>query len=341
MENIKFADKTFKMRNSIITIILILLLTLLFFVDLTMGSSQISLREFSNTFNNTNPICNILVNLRLTRAITAIVTGAALSVAGVLMQTLFFNPLAGPYVLGISSGASLGVAILTMAASFCGFSPYFLGNWSFVLFAITGASLVLLAVSIASAYVKNSVTLLIVGIMFGSMVSAIISLLQSISDPDSLKLFINWTMGNLDTVTWEQLKILTPCIITCLCLSIFLHKKLDSLLMGEEYASSLGVNIKMLRLKVIILTSVLSGISTAFTGPIGFIGLAVPHIAKGIYRTALHHSILPASMLCGSILLLACDIISHIPQSGYVLPINAICALIGAPFIVFIVLKKL
>jgi iron complex transport system permease protein len=176
--------------------------------------------------------------------------------------------------------------------------------------------------------------------MFGSITSALVGILQSLSDPDSVKLFINWTLGSLSTVSWTQLQAMIPLVLSGLLITLFLLKNLDALLLGENYARGVGVSIFRTRLLIILSTSILAGATTAFTGPVGFIGIAVPHIARGIFGTSKHAIILPASMLCGAGLLLLCDIISQLPDSGYVLPINAICAIFGAPVIIWIIIGK-
>jgi len=331
------------MKNILIFTLLAILCTAFFIGDLFWGSVDIPLSEIGKLLlgktTEETVYSGILFDLRVPKAVTALFTGMALSVSGLLMQTLFRNPLAGPYVLGISSGASLGVAAYVMFSS--AFALFFVlpSGWGYAISSIMGASIILILVLLTSFRVSDSVSLLIVGMMFGSITSAFISVLQSISDPNSVKLFITWTLGSLSTVSWTQLQVMIPLIVTGLLIAVLLQKKLDALLLGENYAKGLGVSIFQTRLWIIVATSLLAGATTAFTGPIGFIGIAVPHIARGVFQTSKHSIILPASMLCGAGLLLLCDIISQLPNSGYVLPINAICALFGAPIIIWIIMR--
>jgi iron complex transport system permease protein len=312
----------------------------LFLADLAGGSIQISFRDILLVFtgNETEGIhSEILLNFRLPKAITAIIAGASLSVAGLMMQTLFRNPLADPYILGVSSGASLGVALITMASAVL---PVMLVNsgWAMILSAVIGAALVLLLVVGVSFKVQNAVSLLIVGIMFGTIAGSIVSVLQNFSNPDAIKLFVMWTFGSLSAVTWNYMQVLLPVSVIGLSMAFFLQKRLDGLLLGENYARGLGISIMSTRFLVVIATGLLAGGITAFTGPIAFVGVAIPHIARGIFRTSTHKILLPATLLCGASLLLVCDIITQIP--AYTLPINTISSLFGAPIIIWIILKK-
>ena len=315
--------------------------TILFaLADLTFGSIRIPLSETINVFfgKSTNNIYSeILLNFRLPKAITAILAGAALSVAGLMMQTLFRNPLADPYILGVSSGASLGVAIVMMAAAALPVA-FISSGWGLVVAAIIGAALVLLLVVGVSYKVQNSVSLLIVGIMFGTIASSLVSVLQYFSNPDAIKLFIMWNMGSLSAVTWEYLQILLPVILAGLLLAFMLTKRLNGLLLGENYARGLGIPITQTRILIVTATGILAGSVTAFTGPIAFVGVAIPHIARGLFRSAKHQYLMPASIVLGASLILICDIISQIPT--HTLPINTISALFGAPVIIWIIMKR-
>ena len=329
-----------KSQKSILFIILTGLIILFFFFDLIFGSIRIPFSEIMDTFlgSKSNSInSEILLNYRLPKAITAILAGASLSVAGLMMQTLFRNPLADPYILGISSGASLGVAISMMSI---GLLPFAFGTNSVVIIlsAIVGASLVMLLVMGVSFKIQNTVSLLIVGIMFGTIAAAIVSVLQYFSNPDAIKLFVMWNLGSLGGVTWQQLYYLIPIVFIGLFLALFLQKRLDALLLGENYAGGLGISIIQTRILIVISTGLLAGAITAFSGPIAFVGIAVPHIARGIFRTSKHQILIPASILIGATLILACDIISQIPT--YALPINTITSLFGAPIIIWIILKR-
>ena len=312
----------------------------LFLLDLGTGSIPITFSEVVSIIagNGADPIhAEILLNFRFPKAISAILAGASLSVAGLLMQTLFRNPLADPYILGVSSGASLGVAITMMSASIL---PAFFINsgWGIIASAIIGAALVLMLVIAVSYKLQNAVSLLIVGIMFGTIASSIVSILQNFSNPDAIKLYVLWTFGSLSAVSWENLQVLTPIIIAGLGLAFLLHKKSDGLLLGENYAKGLGINIRTTRILMVLATGILAGSITAFTGPIAFVGVAVPHIARGIFKTSTHKILIPASMLIGSSLILICDIITQIPT--YTLPINTVSALFGAPVIIWIILRR-
>ena len=329
-----------KPRKIILFISLLVLLAVLFVADLSFGSIRIPFGEAMNVlFGASSDTINteILLNFRLPKAITAILAGASLSVAGLMMQTLFRNPLAEPYILGVSSGASLGVALVMMASAVLP-AVFISSGWGMILAAVIGAALVLLLVVGVSFKVQNSVSLLIVGIMFGTIASSLVGVLQYFSNPDAIKLFIMWNMGSLSAVTWEYLQILVPTILTGLLLAIILTKRLNGLLLGENYARGLGIPILQTRVLIVTATGILAGAITAFTGPIAFVGVAIPHIARGIFRTAKHQLLMPACVLLGASLILICDIISQIPT--HTLPINTISALFGAPVIIWIILKR-
>jgi len=317
------------------------LLTLgLFLADLAWGSIHISLHEILSVFvgKESNGInSEILLNFRLPKAITAVLAGASLSVAGLMMQTLFRNSLADPYILGVSSGASLGVALVMMAAAILPVA-FVNSGWALVVAAIIGASVVLVLVVGVSFKVHNAVSLLIVGLMFGTIAGSLVSVLQNFSNPDAIKLFVMWTFGSLSAVTWSYMQVLLPVVLVGLGMAFFLQKRLDGLLLGENYARGLGVSIVRTRLLIVVATGLLAGGITAFTGPIAFVGVAIPHIARGLFRTSSHKILLPATILCGASLLLVCDIITQIPT--YTLPINTVSALFGAPIIIWILLKK-
>ncbi len=320
------------------------LLVILFAIDLFVGNAKISFVDgFAALFGSSDNeiIDEIIFNYRLPKALTALLAGASLSVAGLLMQTLFRNALAGPDVLGVSSGAGLGVALLTFLA---GTSAYplieSLGSMAQVIVAIAGASLVLLLILFVSSRINDSVTILVLGMIFGYVTNAAITILQSFADPDSLKLFITWTFGSLSNVTWAKMPILSLFVIIGIITVIIIQKPLNSLLLGEKYAVSIGLNVKQMRMVIIIITAVITGVVTAFTGPIAFVGVVVPHFARSLFGTVNHRTIIPATLLLGSILLISCDIISQVPLANRTLPINAVTSLFGAPMIVWIVLKR-
>lgn len=329
-----------KSRLFSLFIILSFLLLGLFLADLAWGSIHISLREIVSVFFGRGAEginSEILLNFRLPKAITAILAGASLSVAGLMMQTLFHNSLADPYILGISSGSSLGVALVMMAASVLPVA-FVSSGWALIVAAIIGASVVLVLVVGVSFKVHNAVSLLIVGLMFGTIAGSLVSVLQNFSNPDAIKLFVIWTFGSLSAVTWNYMQVLLPVVLLGLGMAFFLQKRLDGLLLGENYARGLGISIQQTRFLIVIAAGLLTGGITAFTGPIAFVGVAIPHIARGLFRTSSHKILLPASVLCGASLILICDIISQIP--AYTLPINTISALFGAPIIIWIILKK-
>lgn len=323
---------------------LVVLTLVLFVADLVLGSVSIPLKELpSALFSNESEAVyrEILLQFRLPKALTAVMAGAGLSVAGLLMQTLFRNPLAGPDVLGVNAGAGLGVALTTLLASGAGGVLLSLGSWGLVTAAILGAIVVLLLVLLTSFRVPDLVTLLIVGMMFGYIGSALVSVLQSFSNPDTLKIFIVWTFGSLSAVSWDMMPVLAVVIALGLLLSFVWIKSLNALLLGESYAIGLGVSVKRVRWVILVATALLAGGITAFAGPITFIGITVPHMARGLFRTWDHRIVMPASMLCGSALLLLCDMLAQLPgMGGTVLPINSVTALFGAPMVIWILLKN-
>lgn len=321
--------------------ILLLLLVLMFIADILLGSVVLPLKDVLTALTGQSDDVvyrEIIFNHRLPKALTAILTGAALSVAGVLMQTFFHNPLAGPDVLGVTSGASLGVALLTLASSVLPFSM--IAGWGSVVAAVVGAAAVLLLVLIVSVRVPHAVSLLILGMMFGQFAGAIVSILQSASNPDTLKLFITWTFGSLSSVSWAQMSVMAPVIISGVLIAFLLQKQLNAYLLGQNYAGGLGISVPRLRLLVIIASALLAGTSTAFTGPIAFIGITMPHIARGLFGTSNHRVILPASLLCGAVVMLFCDLLSQLPGFKGTLPVNAVTALFGAPVIAWIIIKN-
>ena len=321
-------------RQILISLLLTLLLVVLFLLDICCGSIFIPLSELFGADDGSLTL-QILRDLRLPRALTAVMAGAALSVSGLMMQTLFRNPLAGPYILGVSSGATLGVAVLVLIGSLAGFAAT---NMLTVTAAIVGATLCLLLVLAVSYRVKSNVSLLIIGMMIGSIAGALVNLMQNFANPDALKLFIVWSLGSLSSVTWHEMPFILPIFFSGLVLAICLLKPLNGLLLGDNYARGLGINVSRARLLIVLSTGLLAGGITAFCGPIAFVGVAVPHIARGLYRTSNHRITMPASVLIGADLLLLCDILSN--QFTYPLPISTLSALFGAPIIIWIILRK-
>ena len=318
-------------RNTVIFILLTAFLVVLFAVDICSGSIWLS--PLGSSLSALEK--QILIDIRLPKALTAIIAGIALSIAGLMMQTLFRNPLAGPYTLGISSGATLGVALITM----CSIWLTTMHTALLLPFAACiGATLVLLLVVAVSKRVTSNVSLLIVGMMFGSIASALVNVLQNFSNPDSLKLFIVWTLGSLHSVGWSDMPFLLGVVIVGLIIVLCVLKPLNGLLLGEDYARGLGINIGRTRLLIVLATGLLAGGVTAFCGPIAFIGVAVPHTARGILKSSNHRYTIPLSALIGACLLLACDILCSLATSP--LPISTVSALFGAPIIIWIIMKK-
>ena len=331
----------------IFLVVLTILGFALFLVDIFLGSVNIPIKSIANIlfFNGQEKESweLIILHSRLPKALAAILCGAALSVSGLKMQSLFKNPLAGPYILGISSGAGLGVAIFIMGVGIFGISltnyPVF-SNYGLLFSSIIGSSFVLMILLAAIIRIKDIMTVLILGIMIGSIVTAIISIIQYFSPNAQLKSFVLWTMGDLSSISLAQLQYFAPTVIIGLIGSFFLSKKLNLYLLGEEYAKSLGLNVKQTQFLTIIITAILAGSVTAYCGPIGFIGIVVPHFARLISKSSDHKKLIPLSILLGLNVLLLADIISSVPGNDTILPINAITSFIGIPFIIWIIFKN-
>ncbi len=337
------------MSNRLSGIILLLLgmLVILAIMNISLGSVYIPFQKIFATLTGQSieneGWQNIILQFRLPKAITAILVGSGLGISGLLMQTLFRNPLAGPFVLGISSGASLGVALAILAGMTFGFGLTQMGiggSWILTISASLGAILVLLVVVLVSLKVQDSMSLLIIGLMFGSATSAIVTVLQFFSKAESIQAYLVWTFGSLGGVTWQELQVFIPIVSITLFGSFMLSKKLNALLLGDNYARSLGLNINNTRLLIIIATALLAGTITAFCGPIAFIGIAIPHITRLIFNTSNHKILFPMVVLCGAILMLICDIIAQIPGREYTLPINAVTSVFGAPLVIWLVVRR-
>jgi len=326
-----------------IWLLLATVLVVLFMLDIFIGSVSIPPGEILKILSGSEPTretwYHIVTKLRLPRVITAMVAGSSLALSGLFMQTYFRNPLAGPFVLGISSGSSLGVALLVLSGGVLGYG-FSTNNYMVILAASAGAGLVFFLILIASTRIKDSMTLLIIGLMFGSATGAIVGILQFFSQSEEIQIFILWTMGSLGSLSWSQLQVFLIVFVVCILLSLTLFKTLNSLLLGENYAKSMGIRLKRTRLLIIGITSLLAGTTTAFCGPIAFIGIAIPHIARMFFNTSQHKYLIPATLFCGAIILILCDIISQLPGSNNVLPINAITSLMGAPVIIWVILRK-
>nr|WP_299034695.1 iron ABC transporter permease [uncultured Tenacibaculum sp.] len=326
--------------------LLFVLLVILFITNISLGSVSIPLKEIFNLLSggvaSKSSWETIIISYRLPKAITAILVGSGLSISGLLMQTLFRNPLAGPFVLGISSGASLGVALLILGASVFGgfFLTFMFSNWALAIAASIGSFFVLSAVIIAANRVRNTMSILIIGLMFGSLTSAVISVLAFFSQAEQIQQYLFWSFGSLGNLTWEELSIFSLIYLVGILGTFSVIKPLNSFLLGENYAQSLGINIKRSRNIILLITSILTGVITAFSGPIAFVGLAVPHIAKMLFSTSNHKILLPSAALIGAIVLLICDCIAQLPTSEYTLPINAITSLFGAPIVIWLLVRK-
>jgi len=315
-------------------------------MNISLGSVSIPFKDVFNSLigasTDNESLQHIIQGYRLPKAFTAILVGSGLGISGLLMQTLFRNPLAGPFVLGITSGASLGVALIIMGASIFGgaLAGLLISKWSLVIAASLGSFLVLLAVLIVSMRVRDTMAILIIGLMFGSITAAVVSVLSYFSSAEQLQQYIFWGFGSLGNLSWDELLVFFIIYSIGIVISMTSIKSLNTLLLGENYAKSLGLNIKKSRLLIIVSTSLLAGTITAFAGPIAFIGLAIPHMTRQIFNTSNHKILLPAVFLFGAIIMLICDSIAQLPTSDYTLPINAITSLIGAPVVIWLLVRK-
>lgn len=327
-------------RTAILFTVLSLLTAALFMADLLVGSVAVALRDIwaALTGGSCDPaVRDIILKIRLLKAVTALFAGAALAASGLQMQTLFRNPLAGPYVLGISSGAGLGVALFLLGAPLLGVSAHsFVQSLGIAGAAWLGAALVLLIVMAVSRRIKDIMVILILGMMFGSGVSSVVEILQYLSSEAALKSFVIWTMGSLGDVTGGNLALMLPVVAAGLVLSVAAIKPLNLLLLGENYARTMGLNVQRTRTLLFLSTVLLAGTVTAFCGPVGFIGLAVPHLARMLFASADHRILMPGSMLAGAALLLVCDLISK----TLALPINTVTALMGIPVVIIVVVRN-
>jgi iron complex transport system permease protein len=329
-----------KQRSTTLFIILSLLLVILFVLDLLIGSVHIPLRDILGALFGGDVDAStrlIVLDIRLIKAIVAILTGMALSVSGLQMQTLFRNPLAGPYVLGINSGASLGVALFILGMPLLGIATNStMSSIGTAGAAWLGSALILAFVASVSTRIKDIMVILILGMMISSGVSAVVQILQYLSNEEALKSFVIWTMGSLGDVTTSQLHLMLPAVLIGLVVSVAVIKPLNLLLLGEQYARTMGLNVRRSRYLIFLSTTLLAGTVTAFCGPIGFVGLAIPHIARMLFSNADHRILLPASALCGAVTLLICDIVSK----SLTLPINTITALLGIPIVIWVVIRN-
>ena len=336
--------------NSIKLILLLVSIPLLLIVNLALGSVSIPFGDVvgvlmgSDVGENTQIWHSIIMRTRLPQAMTAVACGAGLSAAGLLMQTVFRNPLAGPSVLGISSAASLGVACVVLLSGMIGggaFSRFgLIGNASLTIAAVVGALLAMMLMVMLSGRVSGKATLLIVGVMIGYIASAIVGVLKYFSSEEDIHSYVIWGLGSFARVTGGQVWLFCLLILVTLPLALLLSKSLNILLLGNMYAESLGLNVRRARTQTIIVAGILTALVTAYCGPIMFIGLAVPHICRGIFSTSDHRILLPATILCGASLALICNIIARMPGFDGALPVNSVTALIGAPITLRVLLKR-
>ena len=318
-------------HTAILFIFLSVLTVVLFLVDLVVGAVDISVIDVFKvlTGGECQPVTRrIVLDIRLVKAVVALLAGASLSVSGLQMQTLFRNPLAGPYVLGISSGASLGVALVVLAGVGSSFG---VAGAAWI-----GSAAVLAIIAVVGQRIKDIMVILILGMMFSSGVGAVVQILQYISKEDSLKAFVIWMMGSLGDVTWSQMGVFAVSVATGMLLAVMSVKPLNMLLLGEEYAMTMGLDMRRTRGLLFLSTTLLAGTVTAFCGPIGFIGLAMPHVTRAFFDNSDHRVLVPGTILSGGSVMLLCDIVSKM----YVLPVNAITALLGIPIVVWVVLRN-
>lgn len=318
-----------------------ILLILLFFINISLGSVLIPLNQvFASFFSqSSDDVYQIIIqDFRLPKAVAAILVGFALSISGMMMQTYFKNPLAGPYVLGLSSGSSLGVALLIMGSSLF---PFFtVSTFGISLASISGSFLVFLMILMVAKRIKQSMSVLLVGIMFSSFAGAILSVLSFFTTAENLQRFTFWSMGNLANLSWSTIILMIGFVIGGLAMSFSQLKALNALLLGENYALSMGISLKKAKYLIIISTAVLTGIVTAFVGPIAFVGLIVPHLVKMLFKTSQHHLIFWHALWFGGSLMLVFDSIAQLPGLSMTLPINAVTSFIGAPFVIWIIFKR-
>ncbi len=329
-----------KQHRSILFTSLAVLIVGLFAVDMAVGSVSIALKDVwaALTGGECDPVLRkIIIDIRLLKAVVAILAGAALSVSGLQMQTLFRNPLAGPYVLGVSSGASLGVALFILGAPLLGLSgSSTLSSLGVAGAAWVGSAAILAVVAAVSRRIKDIMVILILGMMVSSGVSAIVQILQYLSNEEALKSYVVWTMGSLGDITSMQLALVLPAVVAGIVISVAVIKPMNLLLLGESYARTMGANIPRTRMMILLSTTLLAGTITAFCGPIGFIGLAIPHLTRILFRDADHRTLLPATAMTGAVALLICDIVSKM----LTLPVNTITALMGIPIVVWVVIRN-
>ncbi len=330
-------------KNSIIWSSLVIVSLFLALTDLCIGSANIPISDTINFFLSRpvdNQVKTIISEYRVPKTITAIFAGIALSISGLQMQTIFRNPLAGPFILGISSGAAMGISLLLMTPLVVIIGNTTASAWLMVLFAWLGAWVVLFIIFSVSLRVRNIMTVLIIGILISSALTSIINILQYFSEQSQLKTFVVWTMGSLSGVTLNQLPIFLIPILSGIIIAFLSYGYLNLYLLGENYAQTSGMNLSLTRLIIFLSTGLLTGTVTAFCGPIGFIGIIVPHLARMLFKSSNHKILIPASALIGASFLLASDILSSVPEYGGALPVNSITALLGIPIVIKLIFSN-
>ncbi|MGL5277022.1 FecCD family ABC transporter permease [Myroides sp.] len=334
------------MGKKVVLGVLVVLLGVFFILDISVGSIRIPIGTTLDVLLGDVEVKEtwryIILNYRLPKAIVAVLVGVALSISGLLMQTLFRNPMAESYVLGISSGASLGVAILILGSSLLptAFVALFTSSYGIALISVLGSLGLLFLVLLVSNTVRNTVTVLIVGLMFGSFANAIVSILTYFSSAEQLKRFAFWSLGSLGNLSWDVILLFGVVVFIGVFGSLLLIRSLDAMLLGDNYASSMGVNVKKARNLIILVTSLLAGVSTAFVGPIAFIGLAVPHIARLLLKVSSHRYLIISTALLGGVIMLICDMLTQIKGEQFLLPINAVTSIFGAPIVIWLILRR-
>jgi iron complex transport system permease protein len=336
--------KRSRLSAGLIMSMLFILMLMLFLADLLLGSTRLDAGDvLRSLFGQGTPHGEIIVmQFRLPKALTAVIAGSAMSVSGLLMQTLFRNPLAGPDVLGVSSGAGLGVALTVLSLSpvftFTSVSP--LQGWSLILAAWAGAGAVMMIIMAVSARMRDIMTVLIIGLLMASAISAVVSLLQYFSNEAMLKTYVIWTMGNLGNISYPQIRILAVTILAGMTIAFALIKPLNAMLMGETFSRSVGVRVQRTRVILLTAASMLAGSVTAFCGPLAFIGVAVPHIGRIIFATTDHRTLMPGVALTGAMIMLISDLISTMPGGGQIIPVNTVTSLIGIPVVLWIIIGR-
>lgn len=336
------------LKNTVLALAILLSVVLFMFLNIALGSVSIPLPAVWDILTGTGEApanwTNIIWKSRFPQVLTALVAGAGLSISGLQMQTVFKNPLADPSVLGISSGASLGVALVVLMSGTIGgialSQAGILGEVALTVAAIAGAMAVMALIVLASHKVKGNVTLLIIGVMIGYLANAIIGILKYFSVEEDVKAYVIWGLGSFSRVSGDQMGIFTGIMAVLIPLSMLSVKTLNLLLLGDGYARNLGLNIKRARILVILSAGVLTAIVTAYCGPIAFLGLAVPHLCRMVFQTSDHRVLMPASVLMGASLTLMCNLLARMPGLEGALPVNSVTALIGAPIVASVLFRK-